>query len=301
MTAAPRTTPSRRRRERLRSGSPRRRRRAGPWSPRRSLPGPSLAHRAGGRAARARRLFGSRTANDVRPPLSYAVTIRPSPRNPYERLPRLHAGYPNSASAAWRTSRSPSRTRSRFHQPLRSLANDEVAGGAPLGLPDRLLADPAGDERGRASHEVDDEELAAVPGHPGQVPREERETRAVRGDPRRCVEVAPAGDYLRLRRAVGWNGDQLVDHVLAVTLAHADPEAAVRRDDAVRVAMPPIGDVRRDRNRPGVRLHAVQPLIVVPCAVGDACLDAERSAAVVVHQRADAEIGGDGIHGTRAG
>ncbi len=60
---------------------------------------------------------------------------------------------------------------------------DEIALGAPLGLPDRLAPVEAGDvldvrER-TLRRQICDVELATVPRHPRQVPGEEAEPRAV--------------------------------------------------------------------------------------------------------------------------
>ena len=68
--------------------------------------------------------------------------------------------------------------------PAASIAREhEVARRAPLGLPDRLGAVRAGDmlDVGEIAvrSEVGDVQLAAVPRHPGQVPGEEAQTRAV--------------------------------------------------------------------------------------------------------------------------
>ncbi len=90
--------------------------------------------------------------------------------------------------------------------------------------------------------ELRDVELAAVPRHPRQIPREEAEPRAVRRDARRRVEVATADDHARLGGSVRRQDDELVHDVLravalGVSLAHADPERAVGRDAAVGVAV----------------------------------------------------------------
>src|SRR5215471_7010434 len=76
---------------------------------------------------------GSSTPTDVLASRSYRQTMRPSDRKPNERSPITYCGYPNSASAAWSTVRSPSRTRSRFHHPLRSDANTRSPDGLHSG------------------------------------------------------------------------------------------------------------------------------------------------------------------------
>ena len=65
---------------------------------------------------------------------------------------------------------------------------DELAARAPLRLPDRLLAAPARDVLDVAERpvvrEVGDEELAAVPRHPREVPGEEARAACRRGEMR---------------------------------------------------------------------------------------------------------------------
>ena len=90
----------------------------------------------------------------------------------------------------------------------------EVAGRAPRGLEDRLLARPAGDRsdapEGRVTGEVRDEQLGPVPRHPGQIPFQPAELGTVGRDPRAGVEVATGSDHDGLRGAVGREGHELV-------------------------------------------------------------------------------------------
>src|SRR6185369_17941214 len=92
-----------------------------------------------------------------------------------------------------------------------------VAVRAPLGLPDGFLA-----VRPREMLEITqlavraergDVELAPVPGHPGEIPREEAQTGPVRGDTRIRIEVPPLGDDPRLGCAIRGHRDELVDDV----------------------------------------------------------------------------------------
>jgi hypothetical protein len=63
----------------------------------------------------------------------------------------------------------------------------QVAGRAPRGLEDRLLARPAGDLphvlKGGVISEFRHIHLGSVPGHPGEIPLEPAEHRAIGGDP----------------------------------------------------------------------------------------------------------------------
>ena len=85
---------------------------------------------------------------------------------------------------------------------------DEVAGRAPLRLPDRLFAVSASNVRNSGQlavrGEIADVELAPVPRHPGQVPREEAEPRAVGRDAWIRVEVPAGGDHPWLGRSRRW-------------------------------------------------------------------------------------------------
>ena len=185
---------------------------------------------------------------------------------------------------------------------------DEIARGAPLGLPDRLLPVPACDALGLAQGAVGgqlgDEELASVPGHPREIPGEEAELRAAGRDARRGVEVPTAGDDARLARAVGADRDELVDDVpgpvALVALANADPEGAVRRHATVRVAVALALDFGRDRDRRLSRILAVEALIVEVGEEHCAAVDAERSAPVLVDHRAKVEPRGCDVDGLRA-
>ena len=139
--------------------------------------------------------------------------------------------------------------RSRFHQPLRSLAKTRSPDGLHSGCQiDSTPSSPATcstfDDRA-VGREVRDVELAAVPRHPREIPGEEAEPRSVRRDARCGVEVATADDHARLGGPVGRQDDELVHDVLravalGVSLAHADPERAVRSDAPVGVAVPPL-------------------------------------------------------------
>src|SRR5262249_47167168 len=140
---------------------------------------------------------------------------------------------------------------------------DDVAGRAPLRLPDGLAAvEPrdALDLGDRAvACEARDMQLASVPRHPREVPGEETEPGAVRRDARVRVEVATAHDHTRLGRAVRTDRDELVHDVaraiaLGVALPDSDPEAAVGSDAAVCVPMPPLGNVGGYRDRDCTRV-----------------------------------------------
>ena len=113
---------------------------------------------------------------------------------------------------------------------------DEVAVGAPLGLPDRLAR-----RRAPATCSMSESSpfgarsatWSSQPSHGihGQVPGEEAEPRAVGRDARVRVEVAAARDRRVARRIRPWQRDELVDDVggaiaLGVPLADADPETA---------------------------------------------------------------------------
>ena len=183
--------------------------------------------------------------------------------------------------------------------PAASIAGeDEVSGRAPLRLPDRLLAvtarDP-GDVAERAvGGEIGDEELASVPGHPGEVPCEEAQARPVRGDARVRVEVPAARDDARLAGAVCRNGDELVDDVcrataLGMALANADPQRPAGCHAAVGIAVPALLDRGRDRRRLGPGVQAIETLVVEARGIDRALVNAVGAAPVLVHHRADVE------------
>src|SRR2546422_11149698 len=58
--------------------------------------------------------------------------MRPSERNAYEEAPSVHSGHPNSAFIGQSAWTSPSRSRKRFHHPVRS----ETKWSSPAGLHD---------------------------------------------------------------------------------------------------------------------------------------------------------------------
>ena len=175
------------------------------------------AERTSGRRSRRRtrsaRRRGTRTSASRRP--TRGSRTRPRPRGA------------RSARRPW--------IRSRFHQPLRSLAKTRSPAGLHSGCQiDSSPSRPAtctGSPSVPSPREVGDEELAAVPRHPREVPREEREPARRRA---RCAGSSRSRgrrrSIRRLRRAVGRDRDELVDDVAArplalVALADADPEA----------------------------------------------------------------------------
>ena len=181
---------------------------------------------------------------------------------------------------------------------------DEISRRAPLRLPDRLDAVLARDvldvRDGAVGSEVRDVELAAVPRHPREIPGEEAEPRSVRRDARCGVEVATADDHARLGGPVRRQDDELVHDVLravalGVSLAHADPEGAVRSDAPVGVAVPPLRHLGGDRHGLRTRIDAVQALVVEVRHERDALVDAVRAAAVLVHRRSHVEVFRDDV------
>ena len=175
----------------------------------------------------------------------------------------------------------------------------QVAGRAPRGLEDRLLAGPAGDRahvpEGPVRREIADEELVAVPRHPRKIPFLPTEPGAVGGHPRGGVEVAARTDHDRRRRSVGRDRDELVHDPgrivgLGMTLPNADQPATVRRDPSVRVPIAASG-VGGDRHGIAARLLAVQALVREVREGDDSVVEQVRATAVFVDRGAHVEPG----------
>ena len=163
-----------------------------------------------------------------------------------------------------------------------------------LGAPDRLRHSLAiracymALVRQRAvRREVRDVKLCALEREQRVVPACPREAAAVRADPRRRVEVAPARDWARLLRAVRRERDELVDRlaVHVMPLAYADDQATVGRDAAVGIA----NRVRRRRLRCYRLRLGSWPVEAVDAAVDEArapdrvAVTPVGAAAVLVH------------------
>ena len=145
---------------------------------------------------------------------------------------------------------------------------DEVAARAPRRLPDGLLAAAPGDVANVVERPVGGdgrhEQLATVPRHPRKVPGEERDARAVGGDPGAGVEVASARDDPGLVGPVERYQDELVHDVdvpvAFVPFADADPARPVGGDASVGEPVAAL-DVGGDRFRGSAVVEPVQPLV----------------------------------------
>jgi len=138
--------------------------------------------------------------------------------------------------------------------------------GRPFRLEDRLLR--------AASHEVSlaegavganpgEPKLRAVPRHVGVIPREPRDTRSVRADPRRRVEVASPNEDASIRPPVERHRDNRglrlrPDDVVVFADADQPPASAV--EHGVGVAHLPF---RRERPRLTAGAHRVEALVAV--------------------------------------
>ena len=129
---------------------------------------------------------------------------------PYAAIPKSHCGQPNSASAGCSACTSPSRSRYRFHQPVRSETKCRSPAGLHAGW--KIDSSPARPATCRtyssepSSRELADEDLTSVPGHPGEIPFE------------------PARPSIRRARAAAWSRSR---DPSGSTTGSADPSGGI--------------------------------------------------------------------------
>ena len=178
----------------------------------------------------------------------------------------------------------------------------EVAGRAPLGLPDRLLAVAAGDERRRRRacrpRRARRRRARSRPtASTGRSQARKAMRCAVGRDARARVEVASLGDDPRLAPSRRSGARRARSRPRPDARSPNDARArrstvsAVGSDAAVGVAVRRPSTAGRDRDAAPSRIDAVEALVVEAGAEDDPVVDAVRAAAVLVDHRADVECG----------
>ena len=177
----------------------------------------------------------STTPRWLTPPSQKAVRILPSERKPKVVGPKIHNGTPKSASISRIGLATLAIEAMQVPPPAPVGGEDDAPIRRPLRLEDgfigatgdlRDIDEPCAVDRPRF-------EDGPVPGHVGVIPFQPEELRAIRGGPRRGVEI-PAGDQDLDLPGVRIDPDDLV-HRLAVTVALPDT------DDAPIGEEPPVG------------------------------------------------------------
>ena len=177
----------------------------------------------------------------------------------------------------------------------------QLAGGAPLGLEDRLVLGPcdaAVVQQRSVDTQVGDTEVGAFEGHARMVPGNPRQAHAVGARTWGRIEVAARGDHPRLGGSVGRQDDELVPRLaLAVALPDADDQAPVGEDTSVRIPQRVrLRRLWRDRLRLGAGpVDAVELAVVEARAEDDVAVVEPGAPSVLVDPGPHVEVGRDDV------
>ena len=180
--------------------------------------------------------------------------------------------------------------------PLVAIGDDDER---PITPPERLLeclvtvADEPASVAHRRTVEVRDPQFGRVPRHVRVHPLDPHERAPVRRHPRRCVEVGTGRDHLGTHRTVGGHRDDLVDR-LAVTVTLVDAHIPLAVGGRSPVGVSQSSRHRRFRgqqHRLTSRLDPAQALVAELAVVGNAVGGPPCSPAVLVHARANVDLG----------